>query len=802
MQIRLRERILLLEKDNREKIKKTFKVNQDIADFAHEINENLSIWIVDNLVKQLIKERHFTRDQVVTFLNTASEDKDNYLQVFKTKTVYILDYYSNPAGKEEYPDFDKFKKEDFDVLYTKSDNWHKSLRSRNVRTTQVEDTEPNVKILKQYEPTPRGEIFYWADLNKTNSQVESSRMGHCGHTTMGDTLLSLRSFTPSSDGTYIRKSHVTLALNRENQEYTQCKGKQNRKPSIFYRDYIFDLFVFEKDIKGYDPEYEIGTDFLVSDLTSAQIQSLIKINPSLVQQYISPNFMKFQEDIKNLSPEKVYNTYIKNLSSESIESFHTRNSTDEIIISQIVNECLSIIIKDDNIFNKIIDKYINLTKEYIEEDDINFIVQSSIIEYCVFSNNFGKIKNRIEYFTKKTSSTQKSINQISNFCYYTIKYPDYFSPYSSKLVEPLAQKILIEKLTFNDILEIYGEDTKKIIKKLMIKEKEKYRDTVYPILYEELKEFEESDNFENQTHLELQELIKKIKDINSILEGSSALKKFQKQIMNLKFFKNKNFKSVKITYLYYKDPNLINYSLYSDFDSNFINEDVKIQLELSELPIYSGSRSDGKVDIADMLERNFDYIESPDWSSIEDYLDDLERKKKKKEDFYTKVYDKIVSVIEKESGKKYSEILEEYDVTSLSDVIRNLNDDSKIDNLYTGLKDCLIYGMESSINNQYFKKYKKALMEYADGVGIELDEKEMYFNDNTATAYLSVEKLLTIFEEIEDEYGSLSTNNFTSFLSSYISYKEEELDTISVYFDNIYGDYDTEEISSYVMDTI
>ena len=352
----LKEKELLLEKDFRANIKKTFQVTDEIADFAHNINDKLSLWIVDSLFKQLIKERHFIRSQVITFLNTPSDDKNNYLRLFQDKIVSILDYYANPIGKEEYNTFDKFKKEDFDVLYQKSDEWHKSLKSRLAKTTEIKDTEEGVIILKQYEPTSSGIIYYWADLNKTTSDIESSRMGHCGHTNKGTTLLSLRSFTPTNSGSYISKSHITLSVNRQRKYYTQCKGKQNRKPSINYRQYIFDIFLLDKDIQGYEAEYNIGTDFLVSDLTSAQIKSLIKTKPKLVEQFISPNFIKFQEDIKTLSAKEVYTTYVENLDSKIIQSFKTRSSSEDMVISQVITETLPIIIKDNSVFNDMITK--------------------------------------------------------------------------------------------------------------------------------------------------------------------------------------------------------------------------------------------------------------------------------------------------------------------------------------------------------------------------------------------------------------------------------------------------------------
>ena len=394
-------------------------------------------------------------------------------------------------------------------------------------------------------------------------------------------------------------------------------------------------------------------------------------------------------------------------------------------------------------------------------------------------------------------SEDEKINIISNFCYYSEQYPDYFSPYSSKVVVPIMEDLLTNETDINNVEDIYGEHTVSVVKKLMLKDKDKYKNLLYVIYYDELKDFLEN-QYENGTPNELEELIKKINEINFILKGSPSFEKFQKEIMNLSVFKNSKFKDVQIFYLYYKDPSLINYSYYSDFDSNFINETITKKIDLSDVPIYYQGE---KVDIVYMLDRLLDYIESADWSEIEYYLDDVERKKKKKEDYYIKVYDRIVSAIEKETGKKYSEILKEYDISSLSDAIKNLNDNDQIDNVYMQIQDCLRYTYESSMIDEYEKKYLSALEEYISEVGIKLDESNTHLYENKAVVYLSVKELLNIFEESGEENDyDLEIETFSSLLSSYIYYQEERLNyKLYADFDRVYGDYNTATVSDYIM---
>jgi hypothetical protein len=802
-----KEKILLLEKDFRNNIKKTFQVNDDIANFAHNIDDKLSVWIVDKLFTQLVKERHYIRIQIIEFLNTKSEDRDNYLKLFEDKVKYVLDYYNNPVGKQEYDTFDKFKKENFDTLYNKSDEWHKSLKGKSVKTVEIKDTEGGVEILKEYDPKASGEIYYWADLNKKNSEVERSRMGHCGLTSKGTTLLSLRSFYPNLDGTYTNKSHITLALNRDDKYYAQCKGKQNRKPAIQYTDYILDLFIFEPDIQDYNPEFVnsyLGTnDFKISDFSSSQMLKLHNKKPDLTKKFISPKFFDFENSLQTLNAKEIYSKYIENLNEEIIDEFSTRYSTESMIISQIIMLVLPIIIKDRLVFDELIKKYLRFEVAKEKIDKLDYEIQLTIVDYCIFSNNFAKIKSLFDSYLERNYNKQDN-NIIYYFCYYAKVYPDYFTPYASKVIEPVIQKLVKQEISLLKIKELYNSEAIEIIKKSLTKDREKYKDTIFILHIDEIDNYIKSQNDEENTSslIEfLDELKDKIEKSNSELKETSSDERFRKEIMSLPFFNKKsNFENIEILYLYKLNPNLIDYSYYSNFNPNIISKTILAYTYLEDVPLVYGGRygAGEKIDIIETLESrdNFDiYVDS---SEIEGYLDYIEGKE---EDHYKKACNKIISAIEKETDRSYSSIKEEYDVDSISATIEVLNNESLIPDLYNTLERCAIYSYENSIVSECEKNIIEAIIRYVNRIGLDIDEDSINLYEKKLQLKTTVNKLIDIFQENADgdfsEY--INTANLENFLKGYLNYMNEmEHNYVRVDLD-VYGDFDYENMNEHVL---
>jgi hypothetical protein len=830
-----KEKVLLLEKDNREKIKKPFKVNQDIADFAHNINDNLSIWIVDKLFEQLIQERHFTRDQVIAFLNSSDNDKDNYLQLFQTKIVSILDYYANPEGKREYPSFDDFKKERFDILYNKSDVWHKGLKSVSKKTTEIVDTEPGIKIIKKYEPDSNGTIYYWADLNTKYSQIESSRMGHCGTTHKGTTLLSLRSFTPSLNDSYISKSHITISLNRDRKYYTQCKGKQNRKPAIQYRDYIFDLFMFEPDIQKYEVEYNSGTDFTVLDLLNIQILELKRIKNKLVSQFISTTSEEIEKDAESLSPQELYKKYFEDgyfKNTDNFKNFKTNQGVlpPDKVFTLIMNIILPAIITDLSVFNQVI--------EYINDSPDQLDMSDSIIEYCIFSNNFSKIKKRItelfeKYqnvsFEKYIQLTNVEINVINNikfFSYFTKKYPDYFTSYGYKKIEPLVNSILLDDdIQFKDIIKYFGIETKDIIIAYINKNKdnEKVKNIYYLIIYENLHnyvtmEIERDNRIESIDILDLGEdgldqLIFKIRESNNLLKGDINYDKYQ-ELIHDDLFHRDSFTSFTILALYKHDPTLLNYSLYEDFDPEYLNNKIETQLDLSDYDYQFFSYSKGKQ-ISSFENELGDFFAREVFSEdIENFLNNISDKSKvSSKEIYKKTLDKIKERMESLTDRTFDELEQEYiEEENASnyryrfyDVYQYTFNTYNIEELNNDISSAIEGADSDAYSNELFKLFCNEIIKFfQEKLYLPLDENRMYLYEDTVYVVISVKDMIdNLLMAISDlaPYTSGINLKYNNVVKDYIgAVKYNSHFNQSIYTDSISSYFSDEDVCNYFMD--
>jgi hypothetical protein len=172
----------------------------------------------------------------------------------------------------------------FNDLVSKSKEWHDSLQ---LGQGAINYEEKN-SIIKDFRDE-RGNGFYWADLNTNSSDEECSRMGHCGRTGYGNTILSLREFVKIPGGKYtLNKSHLTAAVGKDGTLY-QLKGPKNSKPKEEFHKYILPLFYVlggggeEEDylIQGFGSEYASELDFKITDLPNETITELYRNRPEL-----------------------------------------------------------------------------------------------------------------------------------------------------------------------------------------------------------------------------------------------------------------------------------------------------------------------------------------------------------------------------------------------------------------------------------------------------------------------------------------------------------------------------------------
>ena len=173
---------------------------------------------------------------------------------------YVLDWLKNPLREEKV----NLSKLTFKEAYTKSDEWHKSLKASG----KIEDE--NGEVFIEFD-----DGFYWIDLETTYSKDEAEAMGHCGNTNDGDTLFSLRDSKKSP--------HVTVAYDSSDGAIYQMKGRQNKKPVEKYYKYIYRLLVDPVlKPKYFAYEYLKEEDFNRSDFDKETFKKVFDYNPNIV----------------------------------------------------------------------------------------------------------------------------------------------------------------------------------------------------------------------------------------------------------------------------------------------------------------------------------------------------------------------------------------------------------------------------------------------------------------------------------------------------------------------------------------
>jgi hypothetical protein len=271
---------ILLEKDFRSKIL-ALGMPQDVADYLHGMNDKYSFWFADQINKMPEYQ--------------AARNKEMFVHSLQTEMQGILDWIRGGVQNLSLKDYD------WNTAIASADEYHKKLTVTN------SERETNT-ILKEY---PNG--FYWVDLESQLDSCEASAMGHCGRTSKGDTLYSLRKYNIIEDNI---ESSITIAVSPDKGVWFQCKGRNNSKPKKEYYSYIADILV-SKNILTFKTEHDSKNDFTPKDLIK-----YIEENPN-----VFPNkdelLEKINEDTISVEDfDKILDSYKNDFSIYSINNFN------------------------------------------------------------------------------------------------------------------------------------------------------------------------------------------------------------------------------------------------------------------------------------------------------------------------------------------------------------------------------------------------------------------------------------------------------------------------------------------------
>jgi hypothetical protein len=275
------ENNLLLEADYKKKILDNFKLPEAMAEYLADRLGKLSIWFINALIKQDFDNK----EDAINFLN----DKPFYVRAnYGNGITKIIDWIRHPlvAGTVDLNNLT------LQQAFENSEKFHDELKTLG---GSIDYKEENKKLV-QYDNE-----FYWAELPGNYSEEECNRMGHCGRTSKGDMLFSLRSNIPYGKGHILNDSHLTVAYNTEDGMIYQSKGKKNSKPSEKYFPYFFDLIMRLPDFNGFGKEYSSSEDINFDDFSTDQLVKLYNKFPKAFSTYKSQKILFDRGVIKDIT---------------------------------------------------------------------------------------------------------------------------------------------------------------------------------------------------------------------------------------------------------------------------------------------------------------------------------------------------------------------------------------------------------------------------------------------------------------------------------------------------------------------
>ena len=263
--------------ENLQQLKYKYNIPQELINWADGISQKFSTWIVFAVLKD-----YYNTNDLNKIKNTLSVEDKRILMDYVIEMKHMFELIINDLFLvTPKPVLDlktlslaqAVRRTRYMPVITEwaNDNNIKDLETRDWEDTISDAVEWHSDIFGDTSKTESGDVFlkfddgyYWTNLQKRECDDEAVLMGHCGRTA-GDVLFSLKDKK--------KKSHLSAGYRYRDQMLTGLKGKANTKPKRKYHKYIIALLRNSKyPIKGFDLEYNTGTDFKMSDLEDESIR--------------------------------------------------------------------------------------------------------------------------------------------------------------------------------------------------------------------------------------------------------------------------------------------------------------------------------------------------------------------------------------------------------------------------------------------------------------------------------------------------------------------------------------------------
>jgi hypothetical protein len=263
---------IIQEKDNRRSIIERLKMPDYVAEWAHNISDKHSIWIVDDFKSKFLLDiipSEVIRNAAILQLERGLVSGGLHRTIrksmndFEGEYRYIVDWLQG-RNNEPVRETDKinFKELEFNDAMRRARAWHDEVAMIQGGTIDDEDGDVIITF-------PDG--YYWVNLGTDYCSKEGGAMGHCGR---GEgKLYSLR-----KEGIpYVTADILTDGTVR------QMRGRANTKPKEKFHPYIIALIKSEIITNFEYWNYRINDNFMLKDLGREKAMELINEKPSLAQ---------------------------------------------------------------------------------------------------------------------------------------------------------------------------------------------------------------------------------------------------------------------------------------------------------------------------------------------------------------------------------------------------------------------------------------------------------------------------------------------------------------------------------------
>ena len=338
---------LLTEKDNRRILIDKEGVSEEIANWAHELSDKLSIWIVKSLKDKYARANANLNNKISLddYYRTLDGDYRNIVGMMKKQNrpqtnlnTLTFDEATDLVGKYNYienwldaPESNAVAEFGPTFLQNKSwneavemaDEWHQSLTAGG----QLEDLlDEKDEIFHTF---PDG--FMWVLRKEHKCDKSSKSMGHCG-TASNSNMYLLRLVKDGSE-------YVTVDWDPNEKFIQQVKGLKNKKPIPKYYPYLIwlirDWGGIEKlkNEKGYLPH----TNFHLGELDPDIAAEIVGEKPNIIDINTLLQFTPTQNKSKLISNLFKYDSFINKLIPYGFADFFNMVENKTMVINAVLN---------------------------------------------------------------------------------------------------------------------------------------------------------------------------------------------------------------------------------------------------------------------------------------------------------------------------------------------------------------------------------------------------------------------------------------------------------------------------------